>query len=134
MLTNSAFLEGELEEECSGYEGGWRPGLLAGAEPCKDDLPGCHPESISSTRLRCQPAVLSQNQQTEGDPESNQQKIPDRKPRHLQRQDLRPQVHEQAERTSPARTKNVSSACLALYFSSLVVGSQSRWRAVFMIE
>ena len=35
---------------------------------------------------------------------------------------------------SPTRTKKVSVACLALYFSSRVVGSQSIALAVFMIE
>ena len=39
-----------------------------------------------------------------------------------------------ADSRSPLRTKNVSMACFALYFSSLDVGSQSSWRAVFMIE
>jgi hypothetical protein len=39
-----------------------------------------------------------------------------------------------AERTSPLRTKNVSIACLALYFSSRDVGSHNSCRAVFMIE
>jgi len=36
--------------------------------------------------------------------------------------------------TSPARWKNVSIAALALYFTSLGVGRNSAWRAVFWIE
>ena len=39
-----------------------------------------------------------------------------------------------AASTSPARTKNVSMACLALYFSSRAVGSQSICLPVFMSE
>ena len=35
---------------------------------------------------------------------------------------------------SPVRTKNVSMACLALYFSSRLVGSHTSCRAVFMTE
>jgi hypothetical protein len=35
---------------------------------------------------------------------------------------------------SPVRTKNVSIACLALYFSSRLVGSQSICFAVFITE
>ena len=39
-----------------------------------------------------------------------------------------------AERTSPVRMKNVSTAALALYFASREVGSHSAWRTVFWIE
>ena len=35
---------------------------------------------------------------------------------------------------SPSRTKKLSTACLALYFSSRDVGSHSSCLAVFMIE
>jgi hypothetical protein len=38
------------------------------------------------------------------------------------------------ESRSPLRTTKVSAACLALYFSSRLVGSHSIWRPVFMIE
>src|SRR6185295_19053225 len=35
-----------------------------------------------------------------------------------------------ADATSPKRTKNVSTACFALYFASRLVGRNSAWRAV----
>ena len=39
-----------------------------------------------------------------------------------------------AERTSPARQKNESTACLALYLASRLVGSQSACLTVLLSE
>ena len=83
---------------------------------------------------RREPPVLADDEHREADGHQDEDHVEAGEAGHAAVDDVRAEEDDPAASMSPARTKNVSIACLALYFSSRLVGSQIICFAVFITE